>query len=86
MLSLIVYMIIGAVMLYVFGGSGSKKLETQLPDWYKEYVEEYKDSKYGYMERETFDKAVKYVIVLWFVLGWPTILFMFLAKIFKDKK
>lgn len=84
MLSLIVYMIIGAVMLYVFGDG--KKLETQLPDWYKEYVEEYKYSKYGYMERETFDKAMKSAIVLWFVLGWPTILFMLLAKVFKGKK
>lgn len=81
MLVFIAYMIIGAVMLYVFGDG--KKLETQLPDWYKEYVEEYKDSKYGYMERETFDKAMKSAIILWFVLGWPTILFMFLAKVFK---
>lgn len=84
MITLLIYMIIGAVMLYVFGDS--KKLETQLPGWYKEYVEEYKDSKYGYMERETFDKAMKSAIVLWFVLGWPTILFMFLVKVFKGKK
>lgn len=84
MLSLIVYMIIGAVMLYVFGDS--KKLETQLPGWYDEYVEEYKASKCVYMERETFDKAVKSAIILLFVLGWPIILFMFLAKVFKDKK
>ena len=84
MLSLIVYMIIGAVMLYVFGDG--KKLETQLPDWYAEYVEEYRDSKYGCMERKTFDKTMKSTIVLWFVLGWPTILFMFLVKVFKEKK
>lgn len=84
MLVFIAYMVIGAVILYVYGDG--KKLETQLPDWYKEYVEEYKDSKYGYMERETFDKTMKSAIVLWFVLGWSTILFMFLVKVFKEKK
>lgn len=84
MLIIIAYMIIGAVLMYIV--VDGKKLEDSLPEWYAEYKEEMKEKPYGRYERGTFDKTMKSTIVLWFVLGWPSILFMFLVKVFKEKK
>lgn len=84
MLILIAYMIIGAVMMY-FVVDG-KKLDSDMSWWYDEYVEEYKDSKHGHFERGTFEKSVKCFIVAWFLLGWPSVLFLLASKLVKGKK
>lgn len=84
MLIIIAYMLIGAVLMYIV--VDGKKLEDSLPEWYADYKADMKDEPYGHYERGTFDKTMKSTIVLWFVLGWPTILFMFLVKVFKEKK
>lgn len=84
MLIIIAYMIIGAVLMYIV--VDGKKLDSKLAGWYADYKEEMKEKPYGHYERGTFDKTMKSTIVLWFVLGWPTILFMFLVKVFKEKK
>lgn len=84
MLILIAYMIIGAVLMYIV--VDGKKLDNELAGWYAEYKEEMKEKPYGYYERGTFDKTVKLMIAAWFLFAWPTILFMFLVKVFKEKK
>lgn len=78
MLSLIVYMIIGAVMLYIV--VDGKKLDSELAGWYAEYKEEMKEKPYGHYERGTFDNTVKLVIAAWFLFAWPSVLYMLLTK------
>ena len=84
MLSLIIYMLIGTVLMYIF--VDSDKLEASLPEWYGEYKEDMKDKTYGHYGRETFDKTVKMMIAAWFVLGWPSILYLLVSKLIKGKK
>ena len=84
MLSLIIYMLIGTVLMYIF--VDSDKLEAALPEWYAEYKEDMKDKTYGHYERGTFDKTVKVMIAAWFVLGWPSILYLLVSKLIKGKK
>ena len=84
MLILIAYMIIGAVLMYIV--VDGKKLDSELVGWYDEYKADMKDKPYGHYERGTFDKTVKLMIAAWFLFAWPTILFMFLVKVFKEKK
>lgn len=83
MLTLIVYLIVGAVMLY---SVDKGKLETLLPDWYYEYEQDNKNYEHGYFDRETFDKIVKGVIAVWFVLLWPTVIILGIVKLLKGKK
>lgn len=84
MLIIIAYMIIGAVLMYIV--VDGKKLDSKLAGWYDEYVEEYKDSKYGFFERSTFDKTVKRMIAAWFLFAWPSVLFLLASKLVKGKK
>lgn len=84
MLVFIAYMIIGAVLMYIV--VDGKKLEDSLPEWYTDYKADMKDKPYGHYERGTFDKTAKLMIAAWFLFAWPTILFMFLVKVFKEKK
>ena len=84
MLSLIIYMLIGAILFYIFVGSG--KLEESLPEWYEEYESKYKDEPHGYFDREMFDRVVGATMVLWFVFMWPTALYMLISKLIKGKK
>ena len=84
MLSLIVYMIIGAVLMYIV--VDGKKLEDSLPEWYADYKADMKDKPYGFFERSTFDKTVKRMIAAWFLFAWPSALFLLASKLVKGKK
>lgn len=84
MLSLIIYMLIGTVLMYIF--VDSDKLEASLPEWYFEYKEYMKDIPGGPYGRGTFDKTVKVMITAWFVLGWPSVLYLLVSKLIKGKK
>lgn len=84
MLVFIAYMIIGAVLMYIV--VDGKKLEDSLPEWYTDYKSDMKDKPYGHYERGTFDKTVKLMIAAWFILGWPSVLILLVAKLTKVKK
>ena len=81
MLGFIIYLLIGAVFMYL---SLPKDFKAEVEGWYMEYVGDSVSKGKEYLSEIAFQRTIYTITVVVFLVFWPTLLISVIFRVFKD--